>query len=81
MFNMFYAQFLQIFYEISEVNISKTFTSSIKLVYHMPENSLVELVQLVKFFLPVRPNFTWRFNFMFDNPRNFESQCYDCIFM
>ena len=30
----------------------------------------VGLIQLVKFFLPVRPNFAWRFNSMFDNPQN-----------
>ena len=39
----------------------------------MPENSQIELIQLVKLFLLVRPNFVWRFNFTFDNPRNFES--------
>ena len=80
-----FTQFLRIFDETSALNISKTFTSGIKLVHHTPDHSQVELIQLV----PVRPNFARRFNSMFDNPRNrcsqcsssFGIQCYDCIFI
>ena len=48
-------------------------------MYHTPDHSQVEIIQLVKFFLPVGPNFAWWFNSLFDNPRNFESQCYNSI--
>ena len=50
-------------------------------MYHAPGHSQVKLIQLVKFFLPVRRRLLGDFNFMLTNPRNFESQCYDCIFM
>ena len=72
---------VNMFYAVFEISALKTFTSGIKLMYHTPDHFQAELIQLIKFFLPVGPNFAWRFNSLFGNPRNFESQCCDSIFI